>query len=232
MKDLTCGIVEIFSSLEGEGKFIGTPTLFIRLAGCDVGCKSCDSRQTWSDKCYRKQSVRAVVTKVKALRLKTPSLGRVSITGGEPLLNTTFVVSLCNSLIQYDPSIKINLETSGTKFPPEILLDNIFDMISMDIKTPSSGVILTNEQMLNLKLFSTNSNVYTKAVIANTLDIDFVYLILKDMPINSLCFTPCETNGKFFSTNTIMNYLAKNKIQFNTMDFRIITQQHKLLKYR
>ncbi|MEX3859654.1 7-carboxy-7-deazaguanine synthase QueE [Paraburkholderia sp. BR10923] len=38
---------ETFDSLQGEGGFTGTPALFIRMQGCDVGCPWCDTKHTW-----------------------------------------------------------------------------------------------------------------------------------------------------------------------------------------
>jgi len=40
-------LVEIFSSIQGEGTYVGATTLFVRLGGCDLRCGWCDSPHTW-----------------------------------------------------------------------------------------------------------------------------------------------------------------------------------------
>jgi Organic radical activating enzymes len=40
-------VSEIFYSIQGEGKFVGVPSLFLRFAGCDVGCIWCDTKEVW-----------------------------------------------------------------------------------------------------------------------------------------------------------------------------------------
>jgi organic radical activating enzyme len=41
-------LVELFSSVQGEGPHLGTSTLFVRFGVCDLRCAWCDSAQTWA----------------------------------------------------------------------------------------------------------------------------------------------------------------------------------------
>ncbi|HHQ45091.1 MAG TPA: 7-carboxy-7-deazaguanine synthase QueE, partial [Candidatus Altiarchaeales archaeon] len=71
--------IEIFSSIQGEGKFMGIPQVFIRLAGCNLSCSWCDTPQSKGG--GKEMSVETVVSEVELLGIKS-----VCITGGEPLL--------------------------------------------------------------------------------------------------------------------------------------------------
>ena len=42
-------VIEIFESIQGEGRWMGTPVTFIRLAGCNLHCSWCDTKESWGD---------------------------------------------------------------------------------------------------------------------------------------------------------------------------------------
>lgn len=124
-KELPVGMIavnEIFYSIQGEGKFSGTPMVFIRMNFCNVGCKFCDTKYTWKNishnKFYKPQEV---VMKVKELSQKCKS---VCITGGEPLEQYEGLVELCK-LLNLE-SYKVHLETSGSMLIPEDLKKHVF----------------------------------------------------------------------------------------------------------
>ena len=72
-------LAEIFYSVQGEGTWVGTPAVFVRLAGCNLNCRFCDT--DYSIKAYL--SVEAVVARVGELGGNCPM---VVLTGGEPLV--------------------------------------------------------------------------------------------------------------------------------------------------
>ena len=79
----TLKISEIFASFQGEGLRQGEPTIFVRLAGCNLKCSFCDTKRAWRG--GRSYSAEEVVTEVKKRREAFPA-GWVCLTGGEPLL--------------------------------------------------------------------------------------------------------------------------------------------------
>ena len=97
-------VVETFHSIQGEGSWTGTNAFFIRLAGCDVGCPWCDTKQSWNPKRHPQRSVEELVTQAQAAN---PQI--VVITGGEPLMHdlTALTEQLRNAGLQ------VHLETSG-----------------------------------------------------------------------------------------------------------------------
>jgi len=98
-------LVEEFFSIQGEGFHTGKPAYFIRLGGCDIGCKWCDSPFTWNPDLYPMVSVSEIIENV--LKSGTDS---VVVTGGEPLMWNLDL--LCKELKRN--KITTYLETSGS----------------------------------------------------------------------------------------------------------------------
>lgn len=106
-------IQEIFVSLEGEGPDVGTPTLFIRVAGCDFKCPWCDTKESWSSS-RKAQSLDEILTKVCFLLKVNTGVRRVSITGGNPSLYKGGCRELFSELARsFKRLTKFNLEHPG-----------------------------------------------------------------------------------------------------------------------
>mgnify|MGYP006059672993 FL=1 len=97
--------MEQFVTLQGEGFFTGKSAVFIRLAGCDVGCSWCDVKESWDADEHPVLKVEEIVDEV----LKYPT-DFVVITGGEPTLHN--LNTLVKALKKYNKYIAI--ETAGT----------------------------------------------------------------------------------------------------------------------
>ncbi len=93
----SCKICEIFESIQGEGIFVGQKHLFIRLLGCNLNCKYCDTNN-FSEK-------KAIILTKSALYEEIKHYGAqvISFTGGEPLLQSEF---LRDFLAEYKSSLK------------------------------------------------------------------------------------------------------------------------------
>ncbi len=98
-------LVEDFYTIQGEGFHAGKPAYFIRLGGCDVGCRWCDAKYTWNPRLYPPTDVRTVIDRATACPAQA-----IVITGGEPLLYPLGV--LTETL--HAKGLEIFLETSGT----------------------------------------------------------------------------------------------------------------------
>jgi organic radical activating enzyme len=99
-------IVEIFKTVEGEGKWVGLPVSFIRLEGCNLRCPWCDTTYSYDGKTFTETTVENILKEIQDLGLK-----RVCITGGEPFL-TPQLPDLVKKLIEED--YKVLIETNGT----------------------------------------------------------------------------------------------------------------------
>ncbi len=98
-------LVEDFYTIQGEGYHAGKPAYFIRLGGCDVGCRWCDAKYTWNPKIYPPTNIDVIVE-----RASSCSAQAIVITGGEPLLYP--LGELTRQL--HARGLEIFLETSGT----------------------------------------------------------------------------------------------------------------------
>lgn len=126
------GEPEIFRSIQGEGPMAGRPRTFLRLSGCNLHCRWCDTAYTWNwigsdfahdrdqpERPHKFDPSREIalleVAEVARLVLEHPADALV-ITGGEPLLQTTALIPLLDMLAaQGGPAIEI--ETNGTIAP-------------------------------------------------------------------------------------------------------------------
>ncbi|MEN8904748.1 MAG: radical SAM protein [Clostridiales bacterium] len=117
---------EIFSSIQGEGKYTGYPTVFVRFSGCNLRCQYCDTKYSYRE--GFEINIEDILKKIKLYGIK-----RVCITGGEPLLND--ISFLLKRLKDY----WVSIETNGSIDLGKYSLSKNHNFI-MDIKTPSSGV--------------------------------------------------------------------------------------------
>lgn len=98
-------LVEDFYTVQGEGFHTGKPAYFIRLGGCDVGCKWCDAKFTWNPKLYPPVDVDTIVERAKSFVAQA-----IVITGGEPLM---YPLDYLTSTL-HKKGLEIFLETSGS----------------------------------------------------------------------------------------------------------------------
>ena len=82
LEQFTLKIKEIFWSIQGEGERTGFPSIFVRLAGCSLGCETCDTTDSWQ--IGEERSPDSIVGEVKLLQQRYPA-SQLVITGGEPL---------------------------------------------------------------------------------------------------------------------------------------------------
>lgn len=146
---MRANLVEIFTSIQGEGPYVGATTTFVRFGGCDLRCRWCDSSGTWqAARSWRLESEpgrarfetrsNPVETDEILRLLRRHDLGRVafvSATGGEPLLQARAVAALAEGL--RDDAPRFWLETHGLHVEAlESVVEHV-DLVSMDWKLES-----------------------------------------------------------------------------------------------
>ncbi len=151
-----------FTSLQGEGRFAGYPSAFLRLSGCNLACAWCDAHEAATDV----QSETLSVADAAGQLLRSGPRD-ICITGGEPLLQEPAVAELL-ALLPADRRVVI--ETNGSisftalrkRFPALYF--------SADWKTPSSCASRFDRSNLD----AIGERGWIKFVVAERRDLDFV----------------------------------------------------------
>jgi len=124
-------VTEIFYSIQGESSHVGRPCVFVRLTGCNLRCRWCDSVYTFTG--GEKVAIDDVIKRVKAY-----GCNLVEITGGEPLAQAEAFPLIARLL---DDGFEVLIETSGSiDITP---VDRRAKLI-LDIKCPGSGEVAKN----------------------------------------------------------------------------------------
>jgi len=121
-------LAECFFSIQGEGVTAGVPAAFVRLQGCSVGCRWCDTKYSWDPGGGREQTLGELLEELAVLPCR-----RVVVTGGEPLESAIFT-PLVSALKERRYAVEV--ETSGTLAPPRLQIDQW----NVSLKLANSGV--------------------------------------------------------------------------------------------
>ncbi len=133
----------VSGTIQGEGKLLGTPSLFLRLSGCNLRCiwnietggiSRCDTAYSvFKDKIEKKIiSVDVIFNMIKS---NIRNMNHLVITGGEPMLQAKYLIPLCKK-VKNELNLHITLETNGTIYNDE--LANYIDLFSLSPKLKNS----------------------------------------------------------------------------------------------
>lgn len=206
-------IVEIFNSVEGEGKRAGVPCTFIRLYGCNLNCAYCDSRYA----CEDDQDYKPWDISIPNILHAVENYGCpfVTVTGGEPLIHPG-VDLLLETLV--DKGFFVNVETNGSVVPR---YRNSHVFYTMDYKTNSSGMT----ELMNEEAFaSLNFMDVIKFVVGSEEDLNQVLTFTESHPnIKSQIFVS-PVFGKI-KASEIVEYIRQNSL----WNWRVQLQMHKYI---
>lgn len=177
--------MEIFNSLQGEGYNVGKQAVFIRLAGCDVGCTWCDVKESWNAKDYPVLSVESMLATLAEWHPEN-----VVITGGEPCLYD--LLPLTEALKRAGYSVW--LETSGSSE-----IKGAFDHICVSPKKFKS--------VLKESLARANE---LKVIVVNKHDLTWAESFLGDIPAGAKCFLQPEWERREKVSGMVIDYILEH----------------------
>jgi 7-carboxy-7-deazaguanine synthase len=154
-------VTELFHSIQGESTWTGLPCGFVRLSGCNLRCRYCDTQYA-----YAPGDLMQIDDILN--RLERFDCTHVTVTGGEPLLQEETPI-LISRLLQ--KGYHVSLETNGSLDIGSV--DPLCTKV-MDLKCPSSGM-QSHNRMANLRLLGPLDQV--KFVIADHEDYQFALMM-------------------------------------------------------
>lgn len=178
-------LVEQFYTIQGEGFHTGKAAYFIRIGGCDIGCRWCDSKVSWSPGIHKLVSVEDIVSNVLSHSAKS-----VVVTGGEPSLYN--LNPLCDALKVH--GIETFIETSGA-----YALDGTFDWICVSPKPNVNPLPEMYQRADELKV-----------IIYEETDLEWAEECAKQTKKDCLLFLQPEWSRYSVNIGPIVEYVKKN----------------------
>jgi len=241
-------VSEIFSSIQGEGMLAGRRQIFVRLTGCNLDCRYCDTNFEKTGICRLEskpgsgdfidlpnpltlEQVTAVIADWQSS--VSGAHHSISFTGGEPLLNAD---SLAKWLPVIQKLIPVHLETNGTMNDALEKVVGHVDFISMDMKLPSTSGCSGQFWELH-RLFlkqSRASNVSVKIVVGESTDtseIGKVCDIMDSVDRSTPLFIQPLTLPDGCIGISVPHILRLQELASSRLpDVRVIPQMHKLMR--
>ena len=172
-------VVEIFKSIDGEGKRAGLPTTFIRLHGCNLSCSYCDSKYACIGDEYTEMTPEEIIESVLELGVNS-----ITVTGGEPLIHNDVNI-LLEKLNHF--GFDVNVETNGSQNISVHRFPSVW--FTVDYKCPTSNMT----DKMNHYLFENElrSNDVVKFVVGSEEDMNAALQVIeKYRPNCSIYFSP------------------------------------------
>lgn len=204
----TLVITEIFYSIQGESSYAGLPCVFIRLTGCPLRCRWCDTAYGFHG--GTSLSIEDILRTISQYDTKL-----VELTGGEPLAQKGSV-SIVKALIER--GYKVLIETSGSES-----IENIPEQVSiiMDIKCPGSKM---HEKMMWSNLNHIKKSDELKFVIADKQDFDWALGKIKELNLEKLCLLLFSPAWGLVKPDELSEWILKSGVRA-----RLNLQLHKYI---
>ena len=189
-------ITEIFFSIQGEARFSGLPTVFIRLTGCPMRCSYCDSAYAFHG--GEKRNIADILEEVK--QYKTPY---ITITGGEPLAQPE-----CIGLMQQlcDQGFIVSIETGNAVSIAEV--DSGVHVV-LDVKTPDSNEEKNNHYE-NLALVKSTDQL--KFVICSQEDYEWSREFVCEKQLNKQCEILFSPSAQQLNAKDLADWILEDRL--------------------
>lgn len=189
-------ISELFLSLQGETNTVGIPTTFVRLSGCHLRCRYCDTAYAWTHGTL--MSLNTIL-----MQIQNYAVHYVTITGGEPLIQPaciTLLNTLCNLNYQ------VSLETSGA-----LDVSHIDTRVSriLDLKTPGSGEVDKN---LYSNLAALTAKDQIKLVLCDRQDYEWAKSQINNYQLTSKCEVLLSPATDFLPPRILAEWILQDRL--------------------
>jgi 7-carboxy-7-deazaguanine synthase len=189
------GEPEIFYSIQGEGRQIGRPSVFVRTSLCNLHCVWCDTDYTWNwegtpfhhvrdaDPGYRKFDKKQWLARVPieevADRIAAFPCRNVVLTGGEPMMQQAGLVLLMRALLHRNSGYWFEVETNAT-YKPDQAFDCLVNQYNASPKLSGSGnPDRLREKPGALRLLASSPKAFFKFVVASRTDLEEVLSMVR-----------------------------------------------------
>lgn len=201
-------VTEIFHSLQGEAGSAGIPTVFVRLTGCPLRCRYCDTEYAFSGGEWR--TLEEILVQVAALGARY-----VCVTGGEPLAQKNcleLLTRLCEA------GYRVSIETSGALSIEEV---DARVVRVVDVKTPGSGEEARNryDQLAHLRAHDE-----VKFVICDRTDYEWSRALLAERALAGRCEVLFSPSHEQLTPRTLAEWILEDRLPV-----RLQIQLHKYL---
>lgn len=209
-------VVEIFESINGEGKKAGQLALFIRFQKCNLNCSYCDTKWANSDDSpYTLMNLEELYKKVVESGVKN-----VTITGGEPLLQENIEIFL--KKLAENPEINVEIETNGSINLKRFGEIKNFPSFTMDYKLPKSNM----EKFMDLENFKYLKEKDTvKFVVSNIDDLERAREIIEKYSLIEKCAVYISPVFGKIELSSMVDFMKKYKMNGVNMQLQI----HKII---
>jgi 7-carboxy-7-deazaguanine synthase len=201
-------ITEIFHSLQGEARTVGWPTVFVRLTGCPLRCRYCDTAYAFHGGAWRDLADIARAVAAYSARY-------ITVTGGEPLAQPA-----CRDLLKLlaDRGYDVSLETGGA-----LDIGGIDTRVTvvMDLKTPGSGEVGRNRYE-NIPLLKRTDEV--KFVICDRADYEWSCAKVAEFDLATRCDVLFSPSYGQLAAAALADWILADRLPV-----RMQVQLHKIL---
>lgn len=178
-------LVEDFYTLQGEGRHAGRAAYFIRLGGCDVGCRWCDAKTTWKADNFPLTPIEEIVERAASYAARS-----IVITGGEP---TLYNLEALTAALK-ERGLEVFLETSGTN-----PIRGSFDWVCLSPKRQDPPLVSGFEAADELKV-----------IVENAEDLEWAEKCAAKVSPDCLLYLQPEWSRRQMVTPLIVDYILQN----------------------
>jgi 7-carboxy-7-deazaguanine synthase len=201
-------ITETFLSLQGEADAVGWPTFFIRLTGCPLRCRYCDTAYAFHGGEWR--TVARLVDEARDSRAR-----HVCVTGGEPLAQRPCLILLT---VLCEAGFQVSLETSGA-IDASAVDPRVARVI--DVKTPASG---ESKRNLELSVHGLRAADQLKFVICDRADYEWSRERVRSGRLDARCQVLFSPSYQQLPGAQLANWILEDRLPV-----RFQVQLHKVL---